>query len=251
MEITFKPDKISWNFPFLMQSGIGNDPNYYLQYDSQGRVNKRIGGLLEMSGSIGIPYVFKNSIYTNVTYNANTAFMANYSSDPTFNVPMKEKTFEFNKQGKIIKSIIFAPYYIEWEKHLTYNYDSTGKLVEIVTELPNMPYVPTDPNDYILTYVEKFTYDDSGNLKKAVTTEKHNNIDAYIMKEVEFSNFDTAQNPFRGLGIFEDYFYFSLSKNNCQKRKIQEFNEYNQVISTNEYTWTNQYDSYGNLKLFY
>ncbi|MDH6251374.1 hypothetical protein M2347_001101 [Chryseobacterium sp. H1D6B] len=246
-----KPNKISSSFPLLAQSYMGSDPNYYFEYDSQGRITKRIGGFLSFSGGT-FPSYFFNSIYTKITYSGNSASMGEYSSDPNFNIPVKERSLEFDNQGRLVKSVIFQPNYGPiWEKHLTYNYDGTGKLVEIVTELPNMPYDPTDPSDYILSYVEKFTYDNSGNLQKATSIERHNTVDAYTMSQIEFSNFDNVQNPFSGLGIFEEYFYLSLSKNTPQKRKTQEFNEIGQLGAHTENTWTNQYESNGNLKLFY
>lgn len=190
-------------------------------------------------------------IYTDVIYNGNSASISTHSSDQTFNPAVNARSFQFDNQGRIISSVIFEPLYPEWEKHLTYSYDATGKLVEILTQMPNLPYIPTDPTDYILTYIEKFTYDNSGNLQKAVTIERRNNVDIYIMEQIEFSNFDTVENPFRGLGIFEDYLYLSLSKNNFQKRKIQQFNEAGQLSSLYELTWTNQYEPNGNLKLYY
>lgn len=247
-----KPNKISSRFPILAPSISGNDPNCYFEYDLQGRPTKKIGGVLQMSGGTGFGSYFLKSIYTAVSYNENAASIGTYSSDPDFSVQVKGRSFEFDHQGKIIKSVILQPQYEPiWEKHLSYNYDNTGKLVEILTELPNMPYDPTDPIDYILSYAERFTYDNSGNLQKAVTVERRNSIDAYIIKKIEFSNFDAVQNPFTSLGIFEEYFYFSLSNNTPQRMKIQEFNEGGQLGSYSESTWTNQYDSNGSLKLFY
>ncbi len=245
------PTKISSQFPILLQSSATSDPNCYFEYNSQGKVTKKIGKIIQGSSSSGLPPYFVNWIYTIVSYNGNSAVMKTHSLNPTFNPLIDEKLFEFDNQGKIIKSIIYAPQYIEWEKHLTYKYNTSGKLVEILTELPNMPYIPTDPNDYILTYIEKFTYDGAGNLQKAITTERHNNTDIYITKSVEFSNFDTVQNPFSNLTVFEDYFYLSLSKNNFQKRKIQEFNMDGQEVFFNELTWANQYNLDGSLKLYY
>lgn len=249
--IVVNPDKISSQFPILLQTSEENDPNCYFEYNSQGQVTKKIGGIVQMSSAAGIPNFFSNWIYTTVTYSGNSAEMNTYSSNSTFNPQVNKKYFEFDSQKRLIKSIIYAPSSIEWEKHLSYKYDATGKLVEILTELPNMPYFPDDPGDYILTYVDKFTYDVSGNLLTATTTERHDNVDAYVMKKVEFSNFDTVSNPFQSLRIFEDYFYLSLSKNNFQKIKTQEFNFVGQETSFNEMTWTNTYTPDGKLKLYY
>ncbi|MBL1221337.1 hypothetical protein JET18_10830 [Chryseobacterium sp. L7] len=241
------PNKISCTFPLMAQSSPGKDPNYYFEYDGQGKVIKKIGGIMTFPSSTGGGSVFSNSIYTTVSYNGNTAIIGTYSSD--FNVKLNKRSFEFDSQGRVVKSVIDSPY-PEWEKHLTYTYDNAGKLVEISTQLPNMPYVPTDPNDYILTYIDRFTYDTSGNLQKVVATERRNNVDFLVLQETEFSNFDTAQNPFKRLALFDEYFYLSLSKNNPQK-KITRYSQPGGGFSYNTQEWTNQYEPNGNLKLFY
>lgn len=238
--------KISWAFPELLKSNNEYDPNYYFEYDAQGRVTKKIGG--SISPSIIFWSDFLKSIYTKVSYNQNMAVIGTYNSDPTFTVPLNERKFEFDTNGRIIKSII-SESNILFEKHLTYSYDNSGKLVEILTEYPNMSYDPTNLDDYILSYIETFSYDANGNLQKAITMERRNNIDFLITKEMKFSNFDTAQNPFKKLMIFNEYFYFSLSKNNYQKSTTRE------LVGTNEYfhefEGTYQYDAGGNIKLFF
>lgn len=250
-QVTVNTSKVSWNFPILSQPSSGNEYNYTFEYDSQGRVTKKVGGKLELSGSTGFPYFYSKSVYTTVTYTGNTATMKNYSSDPGFNVQLKERRFEFDNQGRVVKLII--PYvnnqYLD--QHLTYTYDSLGKLTEILTEYPNMPYDPNEPEDYIWTYVEKFSYNTSGNLEKVTKTEKHNNIDAYVTNEITFDNFDSAENPFKNLGIFEDYFYFSLSKNNPRRKISKEFKPYSSEFLLSQSNWTNLYNSDGSLKLFY
>lgn len=246
--VSQQPNKISWIFPLLAKGSAGSDPNYIFEYDGQGRVIKKIGGIFGISGSAGaVSTGFSNSIYTTVSYNGNTVIMGDYSVNSIYNINLNERSFEFDAQGRIIKSVIKSQY-PEWEKHLSYTYDNVGKLIEILTQLPNMPYIPTDPNDYILTYVEKFTFDSAGNLKKAVTTERHNNTDALILQEIEFSNFDTVQNPFKNLALFDEYFYFALSRNNPQKKTVKKFQQ-GGGVSYKDQEWTNQYDSSGNLKL--
>nr|WP_315027348.1 hypothetical protein [uncultured Chryseobacterium sp.] len=242
--------KMSWTFPSLLESTNGKDPNYHFEYDSQGRLTKKIGGILKMPGSTGWGgSFFTNNVYTSITYNGNNAVTGNYFSDGSPNLQVNERSFNFDNQGRVVKAVLYFPSNPFWEKHLTYNYDTSGKLISIFTQVPNMPYFPTDPNDYILTYLEKFTYDTLGNLQKAVTTERHNNNDALVIKEIVFSNFDSRPNIFKKLWIIEDYFYYSLSKNNFQKRIIKEYNGVN--TTTNQQEWTYQYDAEGNIKLFF
>ncbi|MGR3855658.1 hypothetical protein [Chryseobacterium indologenes] len=243
--------KISWNYPVLSPAFNGLEQNYLFEYDAQGRIIKKIGGKLEHSGGTGFPYAYSKSVYTAVTYTGNTAIMKDYSSDPGFTVQLKERRLEFDNQGRVIKVVIPQVNNSYMDKYLTYTYDASGKLTEILTEYPNIPYDPTDPQDYILTYVEKFIYNTSGNLEKAIKTERHNNIDAYITNEITLDNFDSAQNPFKKLGIFEEYFYFSLSKNNPQRKISKEFKPYSSEFFLSQSNWTNQYNSDGSLKVFY
>lgn len=249
--ITDNTSKISWNYPFLSPVFNGLEQNYMFEYDAQGRISKKVGGILKLTGASGAPDRFTNLIYTKISYTGNTAVVGNYSSDPSFNVQLNERKFEFDNQGRVIKLIIPQVNNSYMDQYLTYTYDTSGKLIEILTQYPNVPYDPTDPQDYILTYVEKFIYNNSGNLEKATKTEKHNNIDAYITNEITFDNFDSAQNSFKNLGIFEDYFYFSLSKNNPQRRILKEYKPYSSEFFLNQSNWTNQYNSDGSLKLFY
>lgn len=245
------PSKVSWNFPVLSEPFSGNELNYTFEYDAQGRVTKKIGGKLGLSGSTGFPYAYSKSAYTTISYTGNMATMKNYSGNPSFTVLLEERKFEFDSQGRVIKLIIPQVNNSYMDRYLTYTYDNSGKLTEILTQYPNVPYDPNDPADYIFTYVEKFTYNNSGNLEKATKTEKHNNIDAYVTNETTFDNFDSAQNPFKSLGIFEDYFYFSLSKNNPQRRISKEYQPNSSEFFLNQSNWTNQYNSDGSLKLFY
>ncbi|MFZ4931469.1 hypothetical protein [Chryseobacterium sp. Mn2064] len=248
--ITENTSKISWNYPVLSPVFNGLEQNYMFEYDSQGRVTKKNGGVVLSSGASGGLNHFTNLIYTKVTYTGNTAVIDDYSSDPSFNVQLNERKFDFDNLGRIIKSVIPSTYNIQQEKHLTYTYDTSGRLIEILTEFPNLPYDSTDPDDYVLTFLEKFTYNSVGNLEKAVRVERHNSMVFKTTQELQFSNFDGAQNPFKNLGIFTDYFYLSLSKNNFQKQIIKEFDYSGQVSSTKELSWTNQYNN-GRLKLFY
>ena len=245
--ITDKPSKISAAFPLLQATlvlaGYDNDVIYTFEYDSEGRVSKRNGILVE--GNMMWPAYLEKSAYTKITYTGNTAIMKNYNASKP-----DERKFEFDNQGRIIKLIIPSATNITLEKHLKYSYNIAGKLVEVLTTFPNASYDPTNPNDYVLTYLEKFTYNSKGNLEKAITTEKHNNTDVYITKVVECDIFDLAPNPFHKLGVFENYFYFSLSNNNFNKMLTKMYKSGTLDI-TYDGAWTNQYNSDGSLKLFY
>lgn len=242
--ITDRPAKISAAFP-LLNAGLiisGNDVNYTFEYDSAGRVTKRNGFVFK--GNIMYPDYFLHTSYTGITYTGNTAVMKNYNAGAP-----NERKLEFDNQGRVIKLIVPSVTDATKEKHITYGYNIAGKLAETLTSFPNAVYDPANPNDYILTYVDTFTYDNMGNMDKIVTKEKHNNIEVYIIKEVEFKDFDLVPNPFRKLGIFDEYFYYSLSTNNFGMLITKNYQLGNYI---NSYTslWKRYYNSDWSMKLF-
>ncbi|MCP1302106.1 hypothetical protein NK356_23305 [Chryseobacterium sp. S0630] len=241
--ITDRPAKISASFPKLNSVTLaGIDKNYTFEYDSEGRVLKRNGYI--SIGNEMYPDSFFNDPYTRISYTGNTATMKNYKTSI-----IDERNFEFDNQGRIIKLNIPSVTNAAKDKRITYSYNTVGKLTEALTEFPNAAYNPANPNDYILTYVEKITYDNVGNVEKAITTEKHNNVDIYITKVVEFSQYDTAPNPFRKLGVFAEYFYFTLPTNNFNRMVTKMYNSGN-LGTTYIGAWNNSYNLDGTVKLF-
>lgn len=111
-----------------------------------------------------------------------------------------------------------------------------------------MPYFPNDPNDYILTYSEKFYFDTNGNLSKSEYTEKRNGIEEGEKIIRIFENYDTSINPTEKFYLLEEYFYRSLSKNNF--RKYKEIHYDNGILTSSaEHSWTFNYDANGNIIL--
>ncbi|WP_407499663.1 hypothetical protein [Elizabethkingia anophelis] len=108
-----------------------------------------------------------------------------------------------------------------------------------------------EPWEYIETIVEDYIYDSNSNLQKIVTTSHKtgsiNSVDK--IKEITFGNYDTSKNPFVKLGILNDYFERSLSKNNFRSRTEISYNIDGSPYKGSENTWNYPYDSSGNLTL--
>ncbi|WP_346983446.1 hypothetical protein [Chryseobacterium sp. POE27] len=248
VQTAIRPNKISWVYPSLYYP-TSSDPNYYFEYDSQGRLVKRIGVALTAAPNSGVMYTYSNDYYTDVVYNGNIVILRDHSFNPSNGeIQLNERKFELNNEGQILKRYISSMYGQQYDENLTYHYDNDGKLIDILTEFPNFTYNPADPNDFISTEIERFTYV-NGNLTEAKKTTQRNHVDFQTYKIVEFGNFDNVQNPFLKLGILDDYFYLSLSKNNPQSKIVKEY-KYGQWFTTYTGSWNNQYDSNGNLKLF-
>ena len=114
-----------------------------------------------------------------------------------------------------------------------------------------MPYNPSESWDYIETIVEDYIYDSNNNLQKIITTtHKTGNLNSSIKtKEITFGDYDTSKNPFVKLGILNDYFERSLSKNNFRSRTEISYNIDGSPYKGSENTWNYPYDSSGNLIL--
>lgn len=220
---------------------------FLFNYDNQKRLIKKTGGFLELSGSTGYNGFFTKNIYTSLIYNDNKVTVENFSSSNEFTVPKKTKHYILNNSKEIITKETPNDTNNYLLKKEIFEY-SNSKLVEIKTSLPNMPYFPQDPNDYILTYSEKFYYDLNGNLSKTEYYEQRNGINMGEKIVRTFENYDTSSNPTKYFYLLDEYFYRSVSKNNFRKYSEQIYNN-NVLTSTSESSWTFNYDSNGNIIL--
>lgn len=200
---------------------------------------------MQLSPTTGYSGFFTNEMYTSLVYNNNKVTVENFSTSTVFSVPKNSIYFTLNGAMQIEQKEIPNIYNNYWSKKQVYNY-LNNKLVEIKTTLPNMPYDPSDPNDYLLTYSEKFYYNNNGNLAKTEYFEQQNGINIGEKIVRIFENYDSSLNPWERFYLLEEYFYRSFSKNNY--RKYTELHYNNDIItSSNETNWTFLYDSNGNI----
>ncbi len=218
---------------------------FSFDYDNQKRLIKKTGGFLELSGSTGFDGFFTRNLYTSLNYDNNKVKVESFSSSSDFNVPKNTKYYTLNSSNQVTIKEIPNVNNNYWYKKQFYEY-SNNKLVEIKTTLPNMPYFPEDPNDYILTYSEKFYYDSNGNLSKTEYFEQRNGINKGEKIVRIFENYDNSLNPTKRFYLLDEYFYTSISKNNFRKYSEMKFND-NVLTSASEMAWTFNYDSNGNI----
>ncbi len=217
---------------------------FNFEYDANQKLTKEIGGFLPVSGSSGIGGLFTDKVYTSLIYTNNTVTVEDFSSTTDFDVLKNTKYFTLNILNQILtKEIPNSNNY--WLKKQTFKY-LDNKISEIKTVLPNVPYNPTDPNDYIWTYLEKFYYDTNGNLTKTEYFEQQNGINKGEKVVRTFEDYDNSTNPCRRLQLLDKFFYRSLSKNNFRKYTEVHY-DYEVLTSTNTTTWDFNYDSGGQL----
>jgi len=223
-----------------------NKIGFYFEYDNKSRLIKKIGGFSSTPTTSGYTGFYSNEIYTSLLYSGNNVTVEKFSSSPEFSVPKNTNYYTLNNSNQIIeRKIPNTNNYLD-EKHV-YQY-SNNKLVEIITTFPNYPLNPNDPNQYTISFSEKFYYDSDENLSRTEYYLQHDGVDFEKKVERIFESYDTSVNPIKRLYLLNDYFYRSISKNNY--RKYSEFRYTNNTISSfTEINWTFNYDSKGNLIL--
>lgn len=220
------------------------DYNFYFQYDNQEKLTKKIGGFIPTSGSTGFGGVFSTELYTSLIYLNNKVTVEDFSTASTFTVPKNSKYFTLNSQFQIVEKEIPGSSLYHYKKQIfIYN---NNVLDEIKTTLPNMPYYP--PDDYIVTYSEKFYYDGSNNLIRTEYYELRDGVPEGEKIIRTFGDYDNSYNPFKRFTLLDEYFYRSLSKNNFRTYKEEVTYDYGGT-NTSTQSWTFNYDGSGNIIL--
>jgi hypothetical protein len=102
--------------------------------------------------------------------------------------------------------------------------------------------IKTTEQHFEWTIVTKtYTFDATGNLTKISRVRKYRDGEVITTTEETFGGYDDRPNPLKGLCLWQDYFYRSLSDNN--------FTTYTYTSGVTEETmnWTLVYDSNGNV----
>ena len=202
--LLFNPGSLSYN-----QSEL----TFNFEYDNNLRLTKKIGGFLTLSSSTGYNGYFTNKIYSLLIYSGQMVTVEDFSTSTDFTVPINTKYLTLNNLHQITTKEIPNNNNSIFFKKLLYNY-LNNKINEIKTTFPNMPYDSTDPNDYKLTYLEKFYFDTNGNLTKSEFFEQRNGINIGEKIIRTFENYDNSFNPCKRLKLLDEFFYRSLSNNN-------------------------------------
>lgn len=231
-----------------------------LEYDSRGRLIKRIGDVTSFASGTGLGPSITHSYFTDVAYSNNQIKLTKGLSEPGLSPAIKESVITLDGQKRMLKKCNKFEINIGEIEFDTINFKyRNDKLVS---------YVKTSnqktPRFDIRTFEESsLYYNKKNNLDSIVTVSsiKYSDEPYKILKSRKvkiFENFDSSFNPFKKLGIFEETFYRSLSKNNYRSYTEKSSNYYypNQdyslqpVISPQSVdvtvSWNLTYDSNGN-----
>jgi hypothetical protein len=203
---------------------------FYLNYDSKGRITKRIGGFLNYSNPIGFLY-FSNNVFDTIIYKKDTIRVRTILNGETngqfHEYLLGEKIIQLNSNGQYIKSYsdIYSPRY--------YYYNDKNQISETLDSI-----ISTPENIYVSS--AKYFYSENGNLEKIERRLIRDMFSTEVQIDTTYtyySNFDNASNPFNELQIFNDTFLRSLSKNN--------FSKYTSLDATGDFTFS--YNECGNI----
>jgi hypothetical protein len=238
-----KIDQYDAAFMLYPSSSIfpGNKNIIKLQFDGQGRVIKRIGGLTPAPYFLGFDYMFNSEIYEELTYGKDLVTVQRKYGPSGTNTNYKKDIFFTNERISRIVTVI-GPTVI-----ITYPYYNPSGLV--IKTVETQWLTGSFDTLYYSTTIRNFTYD-AGNLVKIEGEEVNRHKYKYTIIE-KFEDYDSAPNPTKHLIIFDEIYYRSLSRNNFRKYSYEWRNTFpGPDFRRSERSWTFQYDNRG-VPVFY
>jgi hypothetical protein len=193
------------------------------------KVVKRIGGFIAISASNGFSLLYTEQIYDSVQYlNKNTIriFTADNFEELNVNPNEREITLE---DGRMVRKITATDLETGEDADTIFYYYDTQNRIE-----------RTEQHFELSTLTRTYTFDAAGNLTKISGVRKYRDGEVITTTEETFGGYDDKPNPLKGLCLWQDYFYRSLSNNN--------FTTYTYIAGDTETkNWTLVYNSNGNV----
>lgn len=219
-------------YPVSTLSDANSDNLVKLVYDSNKRIIKRNGGYREIDQSTGYTHAYDETIYDEITYSGNQIFIQRKSSSNIFTPTKYEATIFFDNELKYTKKIVQDLSTFPQTYTLFYFFDSDKNLIKTQKTYSN------------IIETSNYFFDNKKNIVKIETVKLQNEIQLSRTTEL-FSDYDSSENPIKGLAMFDELFYRCLSKNNFKKYERNEYNAANELIASSYRTWNFVYDSYG------
>ena len=210
------------HFPIVLYVTPTTDNLVKFIYDDNNRIVRKTGDIIYTSpGSGGAGYL-SDSLFTDLDYYDNKVSLTKNISYLGYTVPTHESIVTFNSNnGMNSKTRNFQLFSGVLRKDTTLYTYSNNRLSHFIKT-----YNKVTGEGYDIRFSEESTiYYTSGNVDSIVTifSRKYSNAPYTVleMKEVEiFDGYDSAQNPFKNLQIFEETFNRSLSTNNYSQYKM-------------------------------
>ncbi len=198
--------------------------------DSGDKVVKRIGGFIAIPASSGWSWLYTESIHDSVQYlNKNTIRIFTADNFEELNVNPNEREITLEDE-RMVRKITATD--LETGKDadtIFFYYDAQNRIER------------TEQHFESTIITRTYTFDAAGNLTKISGVKKYRDGEVAATTEETFDGYDNKPNPLKGLCLWQDYFYRSLSNNN--------FTSYTYASGSTEEikNWTLVYDSDGNV----
>lgn len=218
----------------------GSSGSVKLQYNSQNKIIKRIGGLSPLPASLGIEaYLFSDEVTEDIVY-TNNEIKITKNIDLFF-----QRKMILDNKNRIIKKIIYNKE-SQINDSIFYTYNNLNQIEETLK-------LRGRPDKFFQSKIyerAKYYYNPQQNLDSIVTVsfEKLPLItESEIYRTVEkFSNYDNATNPLKKLIIFDETYLRAISKNNYAKYENLHYKN-NELIQKNVKDFNYKYDASGNI----
>lgn len=194
------------------------------------KVIKRIGGFVAVASSGGWSGHYTTDVYDSVQYlSKNTIRIFTTDNFEELNVSSNEREITL-EDGRMVRKITATDLETgEGSDTIFYYYDAQNR-------------IKTTEQHFEWFVIKKtYTFDAAGNLTKILGVKEYWDGEIGATTEETFGGYDDRPNPLKGLCLWQDYFYRSLSNNN--------FTSYTYTSGSTEETknWTLVYDSDGNV----
>lgn len=194
------------------------------------KVLKRIGGFVPVASSSGWSGHYTEDVYDTVQYlNKKTIRIFTTDNFEELNVSPsgREITLENNRMVRKITATNLETG--EDADTIFYFYDAQNRIER------------TEQHFEWSILTRTYTFNEAGNLTKISGVRKYRDGEVITTTEETFGGYDNKPNPLKGLCLWQDYFYRSLSNNN--------FTSYTYISGSTEETrnWTLSYDNNGNV----
>ena len=233
-DVQLRPQPGSINAVYLIDKETHTPPNVVggnskFEYSGD-KVIKRIGGFIAIPVSSGFSWRYTEDIYDSVRYlNRNTIRIFTADNFEELNVGLNEREITL-EGGRMVRKITSRD--LDTGKNadtIFYYYDSQNRIKT------------TEQHFEWFVITKTYTFDAAGNLTKISGVKEYWDGEIGATTEETFGGYDDKPNPLKGLCLWQDYFYRSLSNNN--------FTSYTYISGSTEeaMNWNLVYDINGNV----
>lgn len=208
-----------------------------INYNSENKIIKRIGGILYLSQNSGSSSMFTDQIYDDVSYINNEIHIIRKTSSINYSIYSFERKLILDNQNRIIKKITYQQNGNPTNETINYSYNNLGLINE-----------SNKGNINEFNQITKYYFNQNKNLDSIVTKKQYQNEPYYSKEKEIFSNYDNASNPLKKLILFEETFNRALSKNNFRRYDKITYDSNNNITGSEYFNYNLQYDNLGNVR---